>query len=191
MSTNKAITLVIGLSACGKTTLARKLAAKTGATLIRIDAHRYEPDGKWIKRSATAFIADVLAAVDAAPDAVIAETTYIDMNDAESARVQLVEMLMERGARLVVFTPITLDAQLEAQIARALGRAAGTEEAGSCPETAKSVLAMIRKSAEQYHEACTALTELAAYAASGNPQTLTGTRDELTAALNLPVGVLY
>jgi adenylate kinase family enzyme len=174
----KRLTLIVGLPASGKTTLAKRMVAanvgwtpRSGLTHIAADEHRYVP-GTWTKRPKEDFIRSVRAAIDAAPTPFcVVDTTYRDAHDPTAARVALVMDLLASGtvADLVIMKSTSLLVDLEKVMRRSLNRASGAEPQGAAVETPANVAAQAAKFVQQYDANVAALEDLACGASFNVP----------------------
>jgi hypothetical protein len=155
------ITLIVGLAADGKTTLAETLAKVHGGVPFKSDDCRYVPD-TWTRRDAAEFIADVEARLkEEAGKKVLIDTTYNDAHDPQNARRRLVDELIKSGrvGTLIIFKSEEME-HLEGIMTRSFNRLLKTERQGAAKETPKDVAALMRKSVKNYEANVAALEEL-------------------------------
>jgi hypothetical protein len=160
----KRVTVVTGLTACGKTWYCKDLVARDASfTHVAADAHRYVA-GTWTKLPKDDFIAAVRAAIDAAPTPnVVLDTIYRDGHDASAAREALVDQLLAAGVvdHVYIWKPESLQHDLLKLVSRSLARATGEQPQGAAPETATSVTALVLKFVRQYEANVAALDDCA------------------------------
>lgn len=162
--------LVVGLAGAGKTTVAKKLG-EFGHEVVHSDTLRYS-DQQWTRRPVFDYHARVQEAIAAARGrlqpgkCVVFESSYRDANDPDNARALVLRELVTQAKQVFIIRTEGLVNDTARLIDRCIGRAAGTEPQGACPETSENRARLLIKFIQNHDENKKALSDFDAFHSS-------------------------
>jgi hypothetical protein len=140
-------------------------------------------DDKWTKEQVNTAIE---AASGSGKKWIVFESALYDSHDKEQARIVVLKSLLPRTALVFIIKPDDKMTCLSRLIDRSIGRAMGTEPAGSCPETSMSRARLVEKFVESYDYSCGLLKHFASLAVDAGSNVLSGSRESLQPRFSHP-----